>query len=73
MHVGAVSLASTPLAAGGAGASLSGEVNIVISLAGALLIPSASVLWYESESIGIEFALPDIEIDVTPNVGITTE
>jgi hypothetical protein len=74
MHVGAVSLAATPLTAGAAADRLAGTASLILlALEATLSVPGNYVTWYASESIGVKVLDEGIAIDVTPNVGVVTE
>ncbi|HQR20122.1 MAG TPA: hypothetical protein PKV98_04610 [Burkholderiaceae bacterium] len=74
MHVGAVPIGATPVSAGMNSDVFAGTATMLLIVAEATLAhPGAWVTWYESESVGVRVLDEGIAIDVTPNVGVTTE
>jgi hypothetical protein len=75
MHVAATAIAAVPLCAPNADVLLSAPVLEAADDCESILIASAarSVLWYESESIGVDVEFEGVEIEVSSNIGITTE
>jgi len=73
MHVGAVSVAATPVAGGGRQGGTFGVTTIGFTASAFVYRPAGSPLWYTSENVDIEVEFEGIAIEAEQHIGVTTE